>query len=197
MRSFIQRKAACQTEQTAFSGRIRKRSRIRHARMNGGDIDDTARARFTHSWQDIARAKPRPFQINRKYRIPLRLGHLRRVEVGGHARIIDEHVDRAVRCENTRHGGLQLMGKRDVASDELRGSSSELRRELAAGSTAALAIPVKKGDMRALCAELLDYGFADALRATGYDGDLVFESSSFHRSLAINVIGRRIMRFQR
>src|SRR4029077_1293591 len=89
------------------------------------------------------------------------------------AGVADEYVDDAVFGDGGLDGGVGVCRFAYVAWKEIAVSAG--LGDVGSGAGGGFGVDVKDGDGGALCGEFAGGSFADAHRAAGHDGDLIFE----------------------
>ena len=144
--------------------------------VNRRDVDDRPAAGALHRPQRVLRAQPGALEIDAEDAIPFGLGHLGGVEVGVHAGVVDQHVERAVTGDDGLNRAPHVGLDRDVrAGRRWRRCRPPPARGPSPGRPASSRSA--KVDRRAFGGELLDDRPPDAAGAAGDERNLSVQSS--------------------
>ena len=135
------------------------------------------RARRAHAGHDVLGGQPRRLEVDGEEGIPLVGRHLRRVEVGVDAGVVDEDRDRAELTAAAGHQLGDLLLDADVAALEPAADA-----DLGGRPLADVRIDVAEHHVGTLGDESLDRGPPDPTGATGHEHDVGLEAGHRHRS---------------
>ena len=117
--------------------------------------------------QRVFGAEPGALEIDREHRLPLRLGHLDRIEIGVDAGVVDEHVDSSGSAEHVLDAADDVGFDRHIGGDEIDGTGPG---ELANSTRRFGSVDVEERDARPFGEALLDDRAPDAARSARDEG---------------------------
>ena len=162
--------------------------------MNRRDVDDRAAPRPLHRTERVLRAQPRAFQIDGEDAVPFRFGHVDRIEVRIHPRVVHQDVEPSMAVDDGGNRAPHVGLARDVGRRELHRQARG--RQLAGGRLSDRRVDVDKRDLRAFGAEFLDDAAADATGAARDEGDPASQAShpgiSLQRCNRLSALGFRL-----
>ena len=165
--------AARQRRHRALGRRIDRHLPRVLARHDRGEIDHRGVARRLQQVEGLARAAHRAVEIGLPHPVPRLVGEMAEVRPLAHARIVDQHVEPAMRFADRLHQRLDLSGVGDI--DLVRGRGAIRHDDRFGHLFRRLAVAVGHHHERALAREGLGDGPADPCPAARHQRDLVLK----------------------
>jgi len=141
--------------------------------VDRGDVDDGAHPGTEHQWQRVLATKPCALEIDGKDRIPFRLGHPRRVEIGVHTGVVDQNVHASEllggSCDRLLHVGFR--GDVRAIEENLAPPFKCIHRR-----PPSRLVAIQQRHAGALCDEFLDGGTTDTASAARHQSGLALEA---------------------
>ena len=173
VRRVFDREAARQRRHRALGRRIDRHLPGVLGRHDRGEIDHRGVARGLQQVESLARAAHRAVEIGLPHSVPRLVGEMAEVRPLADARIVDQHVQPAMRFADRLHQRLDLRGVGDI--DLVRGRGAVRLDDGFRHLFRRLPVAVGHHHERALAREGLGNGAADPGATARHQGDLVLK----------------------